>query len=350
VEAETMRIPYAVMQGTFRRILEALGFNPTRAEICAGLFADSSRDGVASHGLNRFPRFVEDIRAGRVNPRAEPVLVQAAGGLERWDGRLGPGNLNACAAVLRAVALAKEHGIGCVALANTNHWMRAGAYGWMAAEVGCAALLWTNTIPNMPPWGAKECKLGNNPFVLALPHGQAPLVFDAAMSMFSYGKLESYARRGQVLPADGGFDSEGRLSRDAAEIMRTKRVLPIGLWKGSGLSLALDLAAMCLSGGDSVRRIGQRDAEYGLSQVFICVDLTSLSGAAETAREMEEVIKDLHAATPAEGGSAPRYPGERVLALREESLHLGIEVDPGYWRIVQDLDESLSGETSKPDR
>jgi LDH2 family malate/lactate/ureidoglycolate dehydrogenase len=65
---------------------------------------------------------------------------------------------------------------------------------------------------------------------------------------------------------------------------------------------------------------------------------------------MEEVIKDLHAATPAEGGSAPRYPGERVLALREESLHLGIEVDPGYWRIVQDLDESLSGETSKPDR
>lgn len=32
--------------------------------------------------------------------------------------------------------LAKEHGIGLVALRNTTHWMRGGAYAWRMAEKG----------------------------------------------------------------------------------------------------------------------------------------------------------------------------------------------------------------------
>jgi 3-dehydro-L-gulonate 2-dehydrogenase len=43
----------------------------------------------------------------------------------------------------RAIALAREHGIGCVALANTNHWMRGGSYGWQAANAGLIGVCWT---------------------------------------------------------------------------------------------------------------------------------------------------------------------------------------------------------------
>ena len=52
------------------------------------------------------------------------------GAFERWDGHRGFGPLNAKLAMDRAVELAKEFGMGIVALGNNNHWMRGGSYGW----------------------------------------------------------------------------------------------------------------------------------------------------------------------------------------------------------------------------
>ena len=82
---------------TLAHILRARGFSPPRAATCARLFVDASIDGVASHGLNRFTRFIGQINRGIVVADAEPVLVEAHGAWERWDGRAGPGNLNALA-------------------------------------------------------------------------------------------------------------------------------------------------------------------------------------------------------------------------------------------------------------
>jgi len=42
---------------------------------------------------------------------------------------------------------------------------------------------------------------------------------------------------------EGGFDAGGRLTRDPAAIEASKRPLPIGYWKGSGLALMLDMSA-----------------------------------------------------------------------------------------------------------
>jgi 3-dehydro-L-gulonate 2-dehydrogenase len=85
-----MRIPYQELNAVFLRVLARTGLEPDRAELCARLFTDASRDGVASHGLNRFPRFIRTIERGIVDVRACPELVAARGALERWDGRRGP--------------------------------------------------------------------------------------------------------------------------------------------------------------------------------------------------------------------------------------------------------------------
>src|ERR687891_1272263 len=90
-----LRVPYQELHETFARVLITAGFDPDRASLCARLFADASRDGVASHGLNRFPRFIRTIRNGVIDIHARPVRAEAYGGWERWDGRRGPGNLNA---------------------------------------------------------------------------------------------------------------------------------------------------------------------------------------------------------------------------------------------------------------
>src|SRR5206468_7386830 len=129
----------------------------------------STRDGVPSHGLNLFPRLMTMIRSGAVDVHARASRVAVHGGLERWDGHGGVGALNAYDAMDAAIARSRSTGIACVALGNTNHWMRGGTYGWQAADAGVVGLCWTNTLPNLPPWGADAPRIGNNPIVIAVP-------------------------------------------------------------------------------------------------------------------------------------------------------------------------------------
>lgn len=254
------RISFEDLKAQFRRVLVKKGCDDATADLSAQLMTETSCDGVYSHGVNRFARVVEYIGKGYIDLKAKPTKVEGIGGFERWNGNLGLGNVNAKIAMDRAIELARAHGIGCVALANTNHWLRGGSYGWQAAEEGCVGICWTNTQPNMPAWGARDRRIGNNPFVMAVPRPGGHVVVDIAMAQFSYGQMENKALRGEMLPVPGGYDGHGNLSCNPNEISKTWRVLPIGYWKGSALSIVLDLVATMLSGGRSTSNIGKRAA------------------------------------------------------------------------------------------
>lgn len=332
-----MRISYQELFDVLLTVLLKAGFEAERARVCARLFTDASRDGVYSHGLNRFPRFMEMIRTGVIDIHAQPVLVGSYGGLERWDGMLGPGNLNAYACMERAIALSHRSGVGCIALANTNHWMRGGSYGWQAAEAGVIAVCWTNTMPNLPPWGASEPRIGNNPLVIAVPHRDGHIVLDMAMSQFSYGTLESYRMRSEQLPVFGGFDLQGQLTRDASAIEASARPLPIGYWKGSGLALMLDLLAALLSGGSATHQIPADSCqETGLSQAFLAFDLPLIDKEEEREKVIDQIIEYLQSANPS-SEERVRYPGQRTLEIRKQNLAEGIPVEPLIWQQVQEL-------------
>lgn len=332
------RIPFDQLHAEMTRVLEKFGFSPERASLSARLFAEASRDGVSSHGLNRFPRFIEFIQKGYVKIDAEPIQKGKMGNMEQWDGQLGPGNLNAHACMNRAIKLAKESGMGLVALRQTNHWMRGGAYGWQAAEAGFIGICFTNTMPNMPAWGAKAPVLGNNPLIIALPRENGPIVLDTAMTQFSFGKIESYRRAGQQLPYAGGYDQDGNLTTDPAAIEESGRAIPFGFWKGSGLSLALDLVAAALSSGLGTTQIGrQAEDEYSLSQVFLALDPMALGNEDHYATLLDTTIGSIHLAEPAVPGQAVTYPGERTLHTRKENTKRGVPVDEAYWEQVKGM-------------
>ena len=337
-----LRVPYDDLYDALLRATEHLGLRGDHAGLCARLFAETTRDGVYSHGLNRFPRFAQMVANGSIQVDAEPTRVSSAGALERWDGNLGPGNVNAWMTMERTMALAQQHGIAAIALANTNHWMRGGTYGWQAAEAGMFAICWTNTLANLPAWGTASPVLGNNPLVLAIPHrdGDASrdIVLDMAMSQFSYGALSTYSARGALLPIPGGYDESGELTRDPAAIEASKRALPIGYWKGAGLSLTLDLFAAMLSGGRATHEIPQDPTrESGISQVFIAIDPTALGSREQLDTIAAGVLESLRAVPPLEPGRPVRYPGEQTTHLREENLRLGVPVEPEVWKAVQTL-------------
>jgi 3-dehydro-L-gulonate 2-dehydrogenase len=327
-----MRIPFDKMKDEFLRILTATGFTPVKAELCARIFAENSRDGVYSHGLNRFPVFIKMVREGMVNKDAEPGCTATCGSIEYWDGFLGPGMYNATVCMDRAIAIGREKGIGMVVLKNTNHWMRGGTYGWQAANEGCIGICTTNTIANMPPWGGKEPRLGNNPLVIAVPHPDGHVVLDMAISQYSYGALQQYKLDGKKLPVTGGYDEEGNLTNDPASIYQSQRVLPIGFWKGSGLSLVLDVMLTALSGGRSVKAITDGGKEIAISQLFISIYQENLH---------QDLVKEILAYTkssaPAEEGGKISFPGENTLRTRKENLRDGIPVNEKIWNEIKSL-------------
>jgi 3-dehydro-L-gulonate 2-dehydrogenase len=329
-----VRIASDNMKSELFRILLRLGFTTEKAYKCAEIFTLNSLEGVYSHGIYRFPRFVKNIKEGFIKPEAIPSLVHRSGSLEQWDGNLGAGPLNAIFATDRAIDVAHENGIGLIALANTNHWMRGGTYGWQAARKGYVLISWTNTCPNMPAWGAKDPRLGNNPFVLAVPYHNEAIVLDFAMSQFSYGRMETYKSEGNKLPFPGGFNTQGLLTDDPAEILESWRPLPLGYWKGSSLSLLLDILATVLSGGLSTNQVNTCVSESAVSQVFIAINLKSLHNFAAIGKSIDLIIEDLKNSSPVNEDSKIRYPGENIVMVRNENLKNGIPVKSEFWERV----------------
>ena len=150
-----IRVSYEELFNEFKRVLASRGFEEKMAADAATVFAQNSLDGIYSHGINRFPRVVSYLDKGEIKPENVASCIDAHGAMERWDGHRGFGPLNAKRAMDRACELAKEYGIGLVALGNNNHWMRGGTYGWQAADQGCIGICWSNTQPQHAGLGRK---------------------------------------------------------------------------------------------------------------------------------------------------------------------------------------------------
>lgn len=333
--AAMLRIKYEDMLNEFKRVLVSRGFTEESAVDAAAVFAQNSLDGIYSHGVNRFPRVVEYLDKGEIDPNVAATCELSMGAIERWDGHRGFGPLNAKQAMDRACELAKQYGIGMVALGNNNHWMRGGSYGWQAANAGCIGICWSNTMPNMPVWGGKDRKIGNNPLILSVPKSNGEhVVVDCALSQFSYGKIEEAKLKGEQLPVAGGYDEDGNLTTDPAAIEKTWRVLPMGYWKGSGISVLLDLIATVLTNANSVQKIGTFGDEVGLSQIMIAIDPSKFNDSQTTDRIVNDLIADIRSSEPVEEGKPVRYPSEREMNTRKENMELGIPVIEEKWNSI----------------
>lgn len=331
------RVSYDELKAEFKRVLLKRGVSEAKAEACATVFADTTQTGGYSHGVNRFPKFIQQLEAGDIKPEAEPTLVLSLGALEQWDANLGIGNVTAKKMMDHAMGLADKYGIGLVALRNANHWMRGGNYGWQAAERGYVGICWSTSLGVIPPWGGKEGRNGTNPIIFAAP-GNPPTMLDMSTSMFSYGMLEVYKLAGKKLPIDGGYDAAGNLSRDPEAVAKANRLLPVGYWKGSGLSILLDMIATVVTGGLSVWEVTDVvKSETKVCQIFIAIALEKLMPAAERDQRIQAIIDHVKTSAPIDPKDPIRIPGHEFPQYLEENKRLGIPVNDAVWEKLKSL-------------
>lgn len=328
-------IPFDEAASTMKGIMEKNGFDTETAALLADVFARNTLEGVVSHGINRFPRFMGNVARGEVKAAEKPEKVSGLGGLEVWDGHLAAGPLIATKAMDRACELAKTNGVACVAVRNSNHWMRPGRYGFQAVNHGMIGILWTNTCRNLPAWGATDAHLGNNPFIMGIPREKGPVVIDLSMGQYAYGKLEIAKLDGKRLPIIGGYDKEGNLTDDPAAILESNRILPMGYWKGTAMSLALDMIAAGLSMGRTVEAIGRPDqGESGLSQVFMAINYEGVVGKEAAQQRFDEAVDALLSSTPVDPEHPVRYPGQNVAKVAAKNMETGLPIHEETWATI----------------
>lgn len=315
--------------------------NAQDAKRFAEIFAGNSLDGVYSHGMNRYPRYLSDMESGLCDAKVtQAERVSGLGGLEVWDAHFGVGPLIAQQMAERAIELARTHGIACVALRNNSHWLRAGRYGLMMADAGMMGLCMTNTCMNLVAYGAKEPSTGNNPITIAIPRRAGSLVMDMAVSQYAFGKLEIMAQEGGMLDTPCGYDTDGNLTNDPQKIVESGLMTPMALWKGSALSIMIDLMVSMLSLGRTSLAIGTpADGEKGMSQMFVCMNPAAVIDMDKAEAQMEKTIAFLNSLEPKDGVHGVHAPGENLERIRARNRERGIPVTEDTWQKIVNASE-----------
>ncbi len=322
------------LQHQFENALLKRGMQADSATKLAQGFVEMANEGTYSHGINRFPVFISQVDQGHIKLNAEPECVNSLGALEQWDCHFGPGVLNGLICTDRAIELAKQYGIGMVAMRNSNHWMRGGTYVLKMARAGLAGIASTNSIAVMPAWGGKDHRVGSNPLIMAVA-GDPPVLVDCSMSQYSYGQLQNYVLADKELPVVGGFDDDGHLTTDPHILWENKRLLPMGFWKGSSMAVVLDMLLTAVSGGYSVPALTEdMQAEFGVSQFLIAIDTSKTMDGERLIEEMKRIREYVLASEPAESGKVMIAGSEIQSYIDKHQQQGGIEIHEEIWQQI----------------
>jgi 3-dehydro-L-gulonate 2-dehydrogenase len=111
----------------------------------------------------------------------------------------------------------------------------------------------------------------------------------------------------------------------------------MGYWKGAGLALMLDLLSVILAGGKATHEVDKQGGEYGLSQVFIAIDISRLDNFQAIPSAVAGILKDYQESMAINKEKSIVYPGERVLLTRKQNTLKGIPVQKEVWEKILSL-------------
>jgi uncharacterized oxidoreductase len=317
-------------------VLVAAGAPAGTAETVAASLVESDLVGHDSHGVRRLVQYLRAVRDGTLDPAARPRLNGVRAATAVVDGRRGFGQLAARNAVGHVRLLARQYGVGTVALSNCNHIGRLGEYVHLLAIDDAVGLAFCNADPSVAPHGGRERRLGTNPFAWAVPRaaGRPPVVADFATSAIAEGKLAMSAADGRRVAPGLLVDSNGRDSTDPDDFYRGGALLPFGQHKGYGLSVLIELVGGLLSGAGVSSLPGYDDTN---GTVIVAIDIAAFRPVVDFRRQAEEFCALLSATPPGPDGGRVLIPGEVEAGARATRLRDGIPLSDATWRDLAEL-------------
>ncbi|HRO11745.1 Ldh family oxidoreductase [Amaricoccus sp.] len=324
--AGTTLVSIAELQERVEAILGRAGLNPVQAGAVARVVVAGERDACASHGLYRIEGILRTVKAGKVEPGAEPVLVEGeAAGIVRVDARFG---FTAPAVELGVPVLAERArrlGLAALVVNDGTHFSALWPEVELVTGQGLAAMVMCPSYATVAPSGGTRPLLGTNPFAFGWPRpGRAPYVFDFATSVAARGEVELHRRAGRALPEGWAIDAEGRPTTDPAAAL-AGAMLPFGGHKGSAIGTMIELLAGAMIGDltspEALERLGGTTLAPGHGEILL-----AFSPEAFAAGRPGDPFARAEGLFEAIVGQGARLPSQRRFAAREKAEAEGISL------------------------
>ena len=292
------------------------------------LFADLS--GTHSHGVLRVPEYIEKLNGGGVNPRGRPRVARDSGACLVVDADNNMGQIGAHFAMTQVIERAKTTGIAAAGIRGSNHCGAMAYFAVQALAHDMIGLATTNALPTMAPWGGAERILGINPLAVAIPAGEEwPIVYDAAFSGSSHGKIRVYEQKGLTLPEGWALDSQGRPTTDP-ELAIDGLLAPIGDFKGTSLALIMGILSSMLSGASYGTELGNMEdgPQPGQDGHFVAaIRVSAFEEGDHFKARVDKAIQQIHNCRLAADFDRIYAPGEKEYLNREAYQREGIPLN-----------------------
>lgn len=317
--------------------LHKLGLPEADAATAGRLMAEAELQGSDGHGVIRLMPYARRIRAGGMNLQPNIRIVQERPGMALLDGDNGMGHLVMARAAEIAVEKARVCGIGWVGSRLSNHAGPASLYARMPMAHDMIGLYFAvGNANHLPPWGGLDMLLSTNPIAVAVPAGdEPPVVLDMATTVAAYGKVKAKAQRGEMMPEGWMIDRTG------SPLLDPKRaeegfLMPIGGYKGYGLSLIVGLLAGTLNGAAMGKQVIDFNHDVvsttNTGQAIMAIDLSAWGDVAAFKARVDTLVRELRGSERMPGVDRIWLPGEQSHEKRLRHEREGIPIPAGLLR------------------
>jgi L-2-hydroxycarboxylate dehydrogenase (NAD+) len=322
-------VPADRVREFIHQALQSVGMPDADAKAVAGLMTRADLQGADGHGIFRLPQYLRRIRAGGINLRPSILVEQERTATALVNGDNGMGHLVVKRATEIAIEKARQHGIGWVGCKMSNHAGPASLYAGMVADAGMVGVYFAvGSANHMAPWGGIELLLSTNPVAIAVPAKNGPsIVLDMATTVAAYGKVKIKAQKNEPMPEGWMIDKQGKPLTDPKRSAEGL-LLPIGGYKGYGLSLMIGLLAGTLNGaamGRNVVDFNKDDTSLtNTGQAIAAIDISAFGDKDSFLSSVDHLVTELQQSATIPGVDRVRVPGEGSAATVEKRSKEGI--------------------------
>ena len=325
----------------------ALGLPSKDAAAVATLMVEADMQGSDGHGVIRLAPYAKRILAGGINLNPNIKVVQERTAMALVDGDNGMGHLVMKKATELAIHKARTAGIAWVGSRLSNHAGPASLYARMALQHDMIGLYFAvGNANHLPPWGGLDMLLSTNPIAAAIPTlNEVPVVLDMATTVAAYGKVKAKAQRGEMMPEGWMIDRQGKPLLDPTK-SEEGFLLPIGGYKGYGLSLIVGILAGTLNGAAMGRQVIDFNKDFSTTtntgQAIAIIDPSAFGDITEFKQNVDTLVRELRGSDRMPGVDRIWLPGEQSHEKRLSNEAHGIVLAPSLMKQLNDLAAQLN--------
>ena len=257
-----IRLSATQLESFLLQLFNAFGIEGRQAQSITRNMVWSELIGRSNFGVNRIAIHLKRLQHQVLNGTSKPNITQTANATALLDGDNGFGYYVGEVAMVKAIEMAKQNGIGIVGANNSNFYGTGAYFVNQAAHQGMIALSLSNSFPKVVAHGGLKAVLGTNPFAFGAPRANGEhLLVDFATSSLAGSTVRQHLEDGTSLPEGLAIAPDGSATTDPARIGESA-LLPFGGAKGYGLSLMVEILSGVVTGAGFSQQVKSTYADF----------------------------------------------------------------------------------------